>query len=230
MSTDDTPGTPDPIRDARERAFGEFVTPGPLPESARLAEAEAHLLADLERALGVTIEPPTRTPAPAVADRPGGGGGGIREWFARLIEPRLRPALAVAAALAVVTALWVQLGPAHRAPAPLMRGTVATSPVAGWNAHPAEMSMSRGRVRLSWAPAPGATHYSVVFLAGDLSEIARVENLTVTELMLMPDALPAGLVSGSDVLWRVTAFVGSDEIARSTATPLTLPSPPRSPP
>jgi hypothetical protein len=83
--------------------------------------------------------------------------------------------------------------------------------------------MNRGRVRLGWTPAPGATHYTVVFLAGDLTEIARVEELAATELMLARDSLPAGLVPRSDVLWRVTASIGSDEIARSTASPLTVP-------
>ncbi len=222
MSTPDTPDTPDPIREARERALAEFLAPGPLPESARLAEAEAQLLARLERELGVTIEPPTRVPARAAADRPGGG---LRAWFARLVAPPMRPVLAVAATLAVVTTLWLQFAPAHRGTgtAPLLRGPLPGDPTPGWNAHPAVTAMSRGRVRLGWTPAPGATHYSVVFLAGDLTEVARVEGLAATELMLARDSLPAGLVPRSDVLWRVTAHIGSDEIARSTAIPLTLP-------
>jgi hypothetical protein len=62
-----------------------------------------------------------------------------------------------------------------------------------------------------------------VFLAGDLTEVARVEELATTELMLARDSLPAGLVPRSDALWRVTAHIGNDEIARSTAVPLTLP-------
>jgi hypothetical protein len=140
MSPHDTPAAPDPIEDARERALAEFVAPGPLPESARLAEAEAHLLAELERELGVTIAPPARVPARAAADRPGGG---LREWLARLVVPSMRPALAVAAALAVVTTLWLQLGPTHRASAPLLRGPLPGDAPAGWNAHPTVTSMNR---------------------------------------------------------------------------------------
>jgi hypothetical protein len=213
--------TPDPIGEARQRALEEFIEPGPLPDSARLAEAEAHLLAELERELGVTIEPPARVPARTVADRP--AGGGMREWFARLVAPPLRPAFAVAAALVVIATAWIQFGPAGRATSPLLRGPSTTDTTAGWDAHPAAAPMSRGRVRLTWKPAPGATHYAVVFLAGDLSEIARIADLESTELTLSPDALPAGLAPRSDVLWRVTAYTGSDEITRSTATPITLP-------
>ena len=150
--TPDTPDTPDPIREARDRALAEFLAPGPLPESARLAEAEAQLLAGLERELGVTIEPPTRVPARPAADRPGGG---LREWFARLVAPPMRPALAAAAALAVVTTLWLQFAPAHREAAPLLRGPLPGDSTAGWNAHPAVTAMSRGRVRLGWTPPPG---------------------------------------------------------------------------
>jgi hypothetical protein len=150
MTTHGTPDPSDPLHDARERALAEFVKPGPLPESARLAEAEAHLLAELERELGVTIEPPTGVPARTVADRPGGG---ARGWFARLVAQPLRPALAVAAALAVVTTMWIQLGPAHRDSAPIMRGPMPGDPAAGWDARPEVAPMSGGRA--GWLdPAP----------------------------------------------------------------------------
>ncbi len=218
MTTPTSPGTPDPIDDARARALAEFLAPGPLPDSARLGDAEAHLLAELERELGVTIEPPTRVPARAVADR---SPGGIGEFFARLVPAPARPAFAIAAAIVVIAGVWTQFPPADEAIEPLLRGPAATS--GGWQAHPAMTVLGDGRTRLTWAQAPGATRYTVVFLAGDLTEVARVDDLTETELLLDSAALPPGLLAPADVLWRVTAYAGPDEIARSNTNPITLP-------
>ncbi len=220
MTPPSTPGTPDPLEDARARELAEFLAPGPLPEAARMNEAEAHLLAELERELGVTIGPPTRVPARAVTDR---SPGGLGAFFARLVPAPARPALAVAAAVIVIGGVWTQFRPVNES-APLLRGPAATSP--GWKAHAATTVLGDGQTRLTWAQAPGATRYTVVFLAGDLNEIARVDSLTETELVLRSTALPPGLsadANGDDVLWRVTAYAGPDEIARSTTNPVTLP-------
>jgi len=215
-----TPTPPDPIQEARERALAEFLAPGALPDTARQAEAEAHLLAELEREIGVTIEPPTRVPVRAAADRSPGGFGRL---FAMLLAPRMRPALAAAVAVVVIAGAWMQFAPGRRETAPQMRGPGVSA--SGWNAVPATTTIGDARVRLSWNPAPGATHYAVVFLAGDLSEVARVDDLSATELLLASGALPAGLPAFADVplLCRVSAYSGPDEIARSTTSPVTLP-------
>jgi len=62
-----------------------------------------------------------------------------------------------------------------------------------------------------------------VFLSADLSEVARVANVNETHLDLAPAALPSGLRSGEQVLWRVHAMRGPDEVAHSRTQPLTLP-------
>ena len=80
-----------------------------------------------------------------------------------------------------------------------------------------------GRRSLSWSPATRATRYEVVFLSGDLSELARIDSLTEPALVLDHASLPAGLTSGSTVLWRVGAFAGRDELARSGTAPLNVP-------
>ena len=63
----------------------------------------------------------------------------------------------------------------------------------------------------------------MVFLADDLREVARVGDLRAPSLALDPAALPAGLASGQLALWRVTAYKGRDQIARSATSPLTVP-------
>jgi len=63
----------------------------------------------------------------------------------------------------------------------------------------------------------------VTFLSAGLDEVAHVERLPAATYVLDRDALPAGLVSGQSVLWRVTAKAGGDAIARSPAAPLLVP-------
>jgi hypothetical protein len=221
-----TPGTPDPIREARERALAAFVEPGPLPDSARTEDAETQLLAALERELGVKLDEPART-ARALRPASDPAGGGVRASFARLFAgPAWRPALAVAAVLVVVAGAWSMFLAPERAgePAdePRLRGSETSDGT--WNAEPrVGILVPSGSRILHWNAAAGATDYTVVFLAADLSEIARVEHVAATTLRLNKDALPVGLESSTDVLWRVTAYAGADEIARSTASPVTLP-------
>ena len=216
-----TPGTPDPIREARERALAAFEQPGPLPDSARTEHAEAQLLAALERELGVKLDEPERTTR-ALGPAPDAAGGGVRAFFARLVAaPTWRPALAVAAVLVVVAGAWTLFSPGRPGEEPRLRGSAV--PGTAWNAATTAVTAGDGALRLTWNPAPGATRYAVVFLAADLSEVARVDDVTATELVLERDALPAGLARSTDVLWRVTAYAGGDEIARSTASPVTLP-------
>jgi len=226
-------GSADPIRTARDLARLEFIEPGPLPDSARMAEAEARLLAVLERELGVTIESPARVPAQVAAPKPATtrattdrGRGGLRWLFASIAPASLGPVFAVAATLVVIAGTWTLLGPSREGTAPVLRGSSgSTAPGApgAWEPRLIVAPQDGGGTRLSWSAAPRATRYTVVFLAGDLSEIARFDDLATTELVLTDDARPAGLDAGRSVLWRVTAFSGRDEVARSSASPLTLP-------
>jgi hypothetical protein len=217
-----TPGTPDPIQEARERALAAFVEPGPLPETARSEEAEAQLLAGLERELGVKLDEPARA-ARARGPASDPAGGGVRAFFSRLVAgPAWRPALAIAAVLVVVAGAWTLFSPGRPGEEPRLRGS-SGDPGTGWNAGATAVPVGNGALRLAWNPAPGATRYAVVFLAADLSEVARVDDVAATELVLERDALPAGLARSTDVLWRVTAYASGDEIARSTASPVTLP-------
>jgi hypothetical protein len=192
-----------PTTTGRDRAHEEFVHPGPLPVGADARDAEARLLAGLERELGVTL-----APAPARA-RPS----------------RVRPLLSLAAViLAAAGLLWSQDALRRKREGPLLRGAPPAAQAPGaWAARPLATPLGHGRVRLAWSPAANASNYSVTFLAEDLRPLARVDSLLAPGLVLDRAALPAGLVPGQTVLWRVTARAGHDELARSTAAPLTLP-------
>lgn len=193
----------DPTTTGRDRAHEEFVHPGPLPAGADVRDAEARLLAGLEHELGVTL-----APAPLRA-RPS----------------RVRPLLSLAAVLLAAAGLWWSQDPLRRQRegTQLRGGQPAAEAPGAWVAHPVATRLGDGRVQLAWSPAASATSYGVTFLAEDLHELARVDSVTAPGLVLNRAALPAGLLPGQTVLWRVTARAGHDELARSTAAPLTLP-------
>ena len=185
----------------RDRALEEFEKPGPLPEGANLPDAEARLLGALEHELGVRLgAPPVRRPR------------GVR-------SPRF---LAFAAALVATAGLLWSLGALDKKrETPVLRGPAASSGT--WNAQQSAKLHGEGRMVLAWTAAPGATRYMVTFLGEDLHEIAHTGTAGETAVTIDRNALPAGLAPGQSVLWRVTAFEGGDEIARSPAAPLTLP-------
>lgn len=220
-----------PETTGRRRAYEEFMDPGPLPPGADLPTAEARLLEALEREAGVPLVPDPdpgiararRTVAPALdADMPGGLAGRIARWLG---APRLRPAFALAVVLVAAIGVWTQVGPHREGEPPLLRGPAGgpTETPGAWSAQPRATPLGEGRTRLAWAPAPQATGYAVVFLADDLHEIARVGDLEATTLVLDREALPGGLASGQVVLWRVSAYAGADELARSPASTLSIP-------
>lgn len=200
---------------ARLKAYEAFMAAGGEATPAERAEAEAKLGALIERETGVPLPAARREAAPPGAAR--------ESWLAWLWSPRLRPAVATVAVLAVVT-LAAGLERRYRAAkAPVYRSEEPAPAAGAWDARPATTPVAGGAVRLSWAAAPGADRYRVEFLAGDLAELARVEDLAAAELVLDPRALPAGLASGAEVLWRVVATRGADEIARSPGMPLLVP-------
>ncbi len=221
--------TEHPDETGRQRAYEEFVDPGPLPAGADLAGAEARLLGALEHELGVPIAPAPDAGAarPARADSrpdvpdPARGLRGLFAWVTG--AGRGRPALALAVVVVLAGGIWTQVGPRRDRGAPLLRGPAGTVAPGAWGAFPLVTPIDDGRTRLEWSPAPQATSYAVTFLGDDLHEIAHVRDLVSTTLVLERDALPVGLRSGQVVLWRVTAHAGRDEVARSATSPLTLP-------
>ena len=212
-----------PKTTGRQRAYEEFMDPGPLPAGADLPAAEARLLAALEREIGVPLAP---QPGPEVAHaaRPAKSDAPRRpgSLFAWLTGPRRSLAFAVVVIVAAV-GVWSQVGPRREGEAPLLRGPAVPEAPGGWSAALAATPLGDGRTRLAWAPAPQATGYAVVFLDDDLHEIARIGDLETTTLVLDRAALPAGLRSGQTLLWRVAAYSGGDEIARSTTSPVSVP-------
>jgi len=180
----------------RDKAFEEFMNPGPLPEGANLPEAEARLLAALEQELGVPLVP------------------------VKVVRPsRFRPLLAFAAVVLAAAGLTWSLG-TLRSERPVLRGPASTE---GWAAEATSTKLDARRTRLTWHAAPRATSYGVTFLSEDLREVAHVDDLKGTTLLLDRVALPVGLVSGRPALWRVTAYAGADELARSDTAPLEIP-------
>jgi hypothetical protein len=203
---------------ARLRAYREFVTPGEIPDGARVDEAEERLERVLEREIGIPLgRPSDRGPSAHAITPPPPARDGFWSW---LLGPRMRPALALGALLIVVGGVWLVQSGRQTEPA-VMRG--AEPPASPGDLAAVTVTRDDGSVRLEWLAAPRAVRYTVVFLSPDLSEIARVSNLPVTSLDLRAGALPAGLVSGSSVLWRVHAMSGDDEIARSRTTAITVP-------
>jgi hypothetical protein len=202
-----------PAARARLRAYHAFMA-GEAPEGARVEDAERRLAEAIEHEIGVPLEPGAtttrRSPAPVQLER----SAGWRSWFA----PPARPVWAVALVLAVAgTSLWY--ASERRAPGgPVLRGNPTPAPLATRTSHLAD-----GGVRLEWAPLPGAEGYAIVFLSADLSERARVRDLHDTHFDLRAGANPPGLPSGAQVLWRVIALRGGDEIERSPATSVRVP-------
>jgi hypothetical protein len=204
---------------AQQRTYRDFVAPGDVPEGARVHEAEARLAEVLERELGTPIggAPETAPGAPAAAPARSGGGGFLSQLFA----PRMRPALALAAVVVVAGGAWLYT--ATRQPGqPILRGGTTAGPEGGPVGGATE-ELANGALRLTWTPSVGAESYTVVFLSPELAEIARVGDIRETHLDLRPGALPAGLTSESQVLWRVVAMRGPDELTRSSTLTVTLP-------
>lgn len=200
---------------AQLRAYRDFVAPGDAPEGARVGEAEDRLGQLIEREIGVPVAgAPAVQRAPAPAARPREG------FWTWLLGPRMRSALAIGALVVVVGAVWLARS-GFRAAEPVLRGS-ETAPPANELAS-VTVTRADGTLRLEWLAAAGATRYTLVFLSPELSEVARVPDLHGTSYELRPGALPAGLVPGTSVLWRVEALSGGDELARSKATSITVP-------
>ena len=121
-----------------------------------------------------------------------------------------RPALALAAAVAVVAAafLWTSRGP----DAPVLREEAA--PHDGIVLSQARVD-AQGGIYLSWSALPAADHYQVRIYGPDLTEIYRSEAVSATSLAVDRSALPATLTPTLDLTWRVYALAMGDVILMS---------------
>ena len=209
---------------ARLRAYQEFMAPGDAPLAQRQLEAEKSLAEMLAREIGIPITSPAGpgagTPAAREASASPRAGRTLPEWFARRGS---RPIFAAAAVLIVTAGAVMFLGRHSDRDGSLLRGSAAPMSGHAWQPNAGTRITPNGGVVLHWNAEPRATRYGVVFLSGDLGEADRIDGVTTTELVLTRDALPRGLTPGAQVLWRVTAYQGADELGHSPAAPLQLP-------
>jgi hypothetical protein len=168
-----------------------------------------------ERELGVPAgDAPSRSPAARGAGETARRSGGFLDI---LFGPRLRPALALAAVVIVAGAVWLSTANRRGGEEPVMRGDVTAGELRA-----TAVAVEPGTARLEWTPSAIADGYALVFLAPDLTEIARVP-VSEARFELKAAMLPGGLTSGTSVLWRVVALHGGDEIARSRTATLVVP-------
>lgn len=201
---------------AQHRAFleGEAgVAPAAAPTASQLAEADATLAAALEREMSGGRAPqaaPVSAPRVAAAEP-------RASWWQALFAPALRPTWGFAAVLIVAGGVYLGVRPGVeraevRGDSPQAAAVTTLVPVAG-----------DGVVTLAWEPVAGADGYDVVLLATDLSELGAPVHVTEPRLELRRDALPAGVTSGSKVLWQVTARIGERELSHSVAAECVAP-------
>jgi hypothetical protein len=199
---------------ARLRAYREFLSPG--DHAPRVGEAEDRLQQALEREIGATSSPAEHRVRAEAQDAEGSDRAFLRGMFA----PLLRFAFAGVLLLIAAGGAW-WLTARRESGEPVMRGPAANAPGVAGETHTTRLA--GGVLRLEWAPLPEAQRYTVVFLAPDLTELARVGDLADRRLDLRPGALPAGLTSGHAVLWRALAMRGPDEVGRTRTSSVTLP-------
>lgn len=204
---------------AQLRAYRDFLAAGEAPAGARVAEAERRLGDVIERELGVSFGGDA-SPAGAAGSRAMGGSPRGASFLDLILGPRLRPALAVAVVVIVAGAVWLSTANRRGGEEPVMRGDETAEN--GGDLRAVSEIVDRSTVRLEWTPAAAADGYALVFLSPDLTEIARVR-VAEPRFTLNAGSLPAGLASGTSVLWRVVALHGGDEIARSRTASLIVP-------
>ena len=136
-----------------------------------------------------------------------------------MTAPVLRPAWGVAAAVILVIAARQIWTATPRAPQELtLRGTeteIVTPPLAS------ELrALENGGFLLSWQRVEGAVEYRVIIYAPDLSELITLDAAGASSLQLDPAAFPALAEQDGELLWRVLALGGGDELSRSGLQPL----------
>jgi len=174
----------------------------PTPEelgAPHVEAADAALSAHLER----IMQP--AAPSPST---------GNDSWWRLLFAPAMRPALAFAAITIVVGATVFVPRMLTRTSAPVLRGGSHAELVLQAPAIRAD-----GALALRWQSVPQATHYRAVFYSTSLEELGHSGDLTGTQVVLMRTQLPAAARTG-DLLIRIVAMRGGDELARSQAESL----------
>jgi hypothetical protein len=206
-------------RTARGRAliaeYDAFMSPGPAPPEAGLADAEARLAERLARELRAPV-------AGAGSRRPVRTIARSRPWWT--LEQAWRPALAFAAVVVVAALVW-RIAPRRATPASELRGHQAGANENGAIEIPlrATRMVAGGAIVLDWEPVAGADRYQIELTATDLSGLPGPPSVATPPFTLSPTSLPAGLSHGQTVLWRVTAYRGGDAIGHSATAPLRLP-------
>jgi hypothetical protein len=84
----------------------------------------------------------------------------------------------------------------------------------------APQRLSGGGIRLEWTPMAGADNYQVRIYDNNLNEIARLEPESGTSLIIDLSLLPVD--TPDEVIWRVVALEGGDEIGSSDPASLVL--------
>jgi len=151
------------MNEGKDRAYEEFVNPGPLPPGANLPDAEARLLTALERELGIPLAAP---PLKAPVRRPS----------------RFKPLLAFAAVALAAAGLAWSWGAFERRP-DVLRG--ATAPPGAWVASLQSTRLTNGNARLAWTAEPRATRYEVTILDADLHEVRHLDT-PATSVVVAP--------------------------------------------
>lgn len=216
-----------PMFDAWVRMHAEFDAPRDVPISpGERSGAVAELTARLERAIGVSVSTADvetqwrdrgRPAVPADSMDSAAGGGildAITRWFT---TPALRPVLAGGIAVVLAGVVWWSVS---RGPAPRVERSVEARDGAPVLAPPRPVE---GGVELSWSATPGADAYRLAFLGSDLREIARLDGLAGTSVVLKSDALPDGVQPGAEVQLEVTALLRGDPLAVSKTRSIRLP-------
>jgi hypothetical protein len=144
---------------------------------------------------------------------------GPRSGFARRVRdllnfPRLRPVLAVAAALLLILGLPAVIDRHHeeapqpdpQSQAPAEGGAVLAS---------GAVLQADGTIRFSWRPTSGAEFYRLELYGADLTELAHLGTRSDSVFVLEPGMLRGGVDFPAIAYWRLGAVARSEVILRS---------------
>ncbi len=181
----------------------------------QLAEL-ANLAADDPRRAHLETCPHCRALLAAYQER---GAQGSRSGLARRVRdllnfPRLRPVLAVAAALLLILGLPAVIDRHHEeAPQPDPQSQVPVEEGAVLASR--AVLQADGSIRFSWRPTSGAEFYRLELYSSDLTELAHLGTRSDSLFVLEPGMLPGGVDFPAIAYWRLGAVARSEVILRS---------------
>jgi hypothetical protein len=197
-------------------SYQNFMAPGPLPGAARAAAAERELTTVLER----EILGPEKGGVAGIEPR-----SGLAQRILDLLTlPRLRPVLAVAAALLLILGLPKVIDQHHgEAPQPVLRGQAPAEEGVVLSAE--AVLQADGSVRFSWRPTSSADLYRLEFYTADLAELAHIATRSDSVFVLSAGILPGVADISAIAYWRLGALSRGDVTVRSPlqAFPATSP-------